>query len=146
MERRALASAIKASASWKNSARGSQRFQTLLLGRAAKRKASTVASRTTISRLGLARPVRRASGGSRRTSPFIPSPRFRCSKTKAIVLYEASAINRYLERKFPTPALVPRDAQGAALTEQWISAADSYFVPHAAPVIVASAPNPTRQA
>ena len=55
---------------------------------------------------------------------------------EGFVLYEASAINRYLERKFPTPALVPHDAQGAALTDQWLSAADSYFVPHVAPVIV----------
>ena len=55
---------------------------------------------------------------------------------EGFVLYEASAINRYLERKFPTPALVPSDAQGAALTNQWISAAESYFVPHVAPVIV----------
>jgi glutathione S-transferase len=52
------------------------------------------------------------------------------------VLYETTAINRYLERKFPTPALLPSDAQGAALTNQWLSAADSYFVPHVAPVIV----------
>ena len=55
---------------------------------------------------------------------------------EGFVLYEASAINRYLERTFPTPALVPGDARGAALTDQWISAADSYFVPHVAPVII----------
>ena len=55
---------------------------------------------------------------------------------EGFVIYEASAINRYLERKLPTPALVPRDAQGAALTDQWISSIDSYFVPHVAPVIV----------
>jgi glutathione S-transferase len=55
---------------------------------------------------------------------------------EGFVLYEASAINRYLERKFPTPRLVPRTPQGAALTDQWISAADCYFVPHAAPLLV----------
>jgi len=55
---------------------------------------------------------------------------------EGFILYEASAINRYLERKFPAPALVPSDPQGAALTNQWISAIDYYFVPHAAPVIV----------
>jgi glutathione S-transferase len=55
---------------------------------------------------------------------------------EGFILYETSAINRYLERKFPTPALVPSKPEGAALTNQWISAADSYFVPHVAPVII----------
>jgi glutathione S-transferase len=55
---------------------------------------------------------------------------------EGFVLYEAAAINRYLERKFPTPELTPSDRRGAALTDQWISAADCYFAPHAGPVIV----------
>jgi glutathione S-transferase len=52
------------------------------------------------------------------------------------VVYEVDAINRYLEQRFPSPALVPADARAAALMTQWISAADSYFVPHAGPLIV----------
>ena len=55
---------------------------------------------------------------------------------EGFVLYETSAINRYLEQKFPTPALVPDDPRGAALTNQWIGAAESYFVPHVAPLII----------
>jgi len=55
---------------------------------------------------------------------------------EGFILYEAAAINRYLERKFPTPALVPSDPRGAALTDQWISAVDCYFAPHVGSVIV----------
>lgn len=55
---------------------------------------------------------------------------------EGFVLYETSAINRYLERKFPTPALVPDDPRSAALTNQWIGVVEAYFVPHVAPVIV----------
>jgi glutathione S-transferase len=57
---------------------------------------------------------------------------------QGFVVYESAAINHYLERKFPTPALVPSDPRSAALCEQWRSAIDAYFVPHAAPVIVES--------
>jgi len=52
------------------------------------------------------------------------------------ILYESVAINRYLERKFPTPPLVPVEERAAARMTQWISVADSYFVPHAGPLIV----------
>jgi len=55
---------------------------------------------------------------------------------EGFVVYEASAINRYLERKYPTPALLPRDPQSAALADQWISTADCYFAPHVDPVII----------
>jgi glutathione S-transferase len=55
---------------------------------------------------------------------------------EGFVLYEAAAINRYLERKFPSPPLVPSDPRGAALTDQWISASDCYFGPNVGPVIV----------
>lgn len=55
---------------------------------------------------------------------------------EGFVLYESSAINRYLERKFPTPPLVPSDPRGAALVDQWLSATDAYFSPQAGPLIV----------
>ncbi|HEY3497763.1 MAG TPA: glutathione S-transferase N-terminal domain-containing protein [Polyangiaceae bacterium] len=55
---------------------------------------------------------------------------------EGFVLYESGAINRYLERKFPSPALVPSDARGAALVDQWISACDAYFSPQAGPLLV----------
>jgi glutathione S-transferase len=52
------------------------------------------------------------------------------------VLYESGAINRYLERKFPTPALVPTDDSGRALVDQWLSVWDSYFSPPAGALIL----------
>lgn len=52
------------------------------------------------------------------------------------LLYESAAISRYLDRKFPLPALVPSDERGAALVSQWLSACDSYFAPHAGPLIL----------
>lgn len=55
---------------------------------------------------------------------------------EGFVLYESSAITRYLEQKFPTPALVPSDARGVALTNQWIGALEAYFVPHVVPLII----------
>ena len=55
---------------------------------------------------------------------------------ESFVLYESAAIDRYLERKFPSPALVPSDPRGSALVDQWLSACDAYFVPHIAPVVI----------
>jgi len=52
------------------------------------------------------------------------------------VLYESGAINRYLERKFPLPALVPADERGAALVNQWLCVCDAYLGPHAGPLLV----------
>jgi glutathione S-transferase len=55
---------------------------------------------------------------------------------EGFVLYESGAINRYLDRKLAGPSLMPRDDSEAARVDQWISVADSYFVPHAMPVII----------
>jgi glutathione S-transferase len=52
------------------------------------------------------------------------------------VLYEVDAINRYLDRKLPGSALVPAGERSAARMTQWISAGDSYFVPHAGVFLV----------
>jgi len=52
------------------------------------------------------------------------------------VLYESDAINRYLDRKFPSPALVPADERGAARVSQWLSAGACYFAPLAGPLVV----------
>jgi glutathione S-transferase len=54
------------------------------------------------------------------------------------VLCETRAINRYLDCTLAGPALTPEDARGAARVDQWINVADSYFVPHAHPLIVES--------
>lgn len=55
---------------------------------------------------------------------------------EGFLLYESVAINRYLEQKFPRSALIPTDERGAALVSQWLSVCDSYFAPHAGPLIV----------
>jgi glutathione S-transferase len=53
------------------------------------------------------------------------------------VLYETRAINAYLDRRLAAGArLVPADERGAARVDQWINVADSYFSPHAHPLIV----------
>jgi glutathione S-transferase len=52
------------------------------------------------------------------------------------VLYETRAINRYLDEKLGGARLTPADPKASALVDQWTNAADSYFIPHAASVIV----------
>jgi glutathione S-transferase len=52
------------------------------------------------------------------------------------VLYESRAIAAYLDATLSGPALTPSDARSRARMDQWISAADSYFVPLAGPMIV----------
>jgi glutathione S-transferase len=46
------------------------------------------------------------------------------------VLYESRAILRYLEARFPEPALVPRAAREVARMDQWLSVDQSYVAPH----------------
>lgn len=52
------------------------------------------------------------------------------------ILYEARAINRYLDRKLTGPSLTPAGDKEAARVDQWINVADSYFIPHARGLIV----------
>jgi glutathione S-transferase len=52
------------------------------------------------------------------------------------VLYETGAINRYVAKKLAGPSLLGRDEREGALIDQWISVADSYFAPHAQPLLV----------
>ncbi|MET0591260.1 MAG: glutathione S-transferase N-terminal domain-containing protein [Polyangiaceae bacterium] len=52
------------------------------------------------------------------------------------VLYETRAINRYLDKKLGGAPLTPSDDRGAARVDQWVNVADSYFIPHAHPLIV----------
>jgi glutathione S-transferase len=54
------------------------------------------------------------------------------------VLYETRAINQYLDRKLPGPALVPQDEREAARMDQWIGVAEAYFVPHVHALLVES--------
>jgi glutathione S-transferase len=44
-------------------------------------------------------------------------------------LFESKAICSYIDRAFDGPALVPADAKGAALTEQWVSCVNTIIDP-----------------
>ena len=55
---------------------------------------------------------------------------------EGFLLYETSAIMRYLDRKLPGPSLVPADDRSAARVDQWIAVAEAYFIPHAHPLVV----------
>lgn len=44
-------------------------------------------------------------------------------------LFESKAICSYIDRAFDGPALMPADAKGAALTEQWISCVNTLIDP-----------------
>jgi glutathione S-transferase len=52
------------------------------------------------------------------------------------VLYETRAINRYLDKRLDGPALTPEGERGVARVDQWINVAESYFIPHAHPLLV----------
>jgi glutathione S-transferase len=52
------------------------------------------------------------------------------------VLYEARAINEYIDRKVRPAKLVPDDVRDLARMHQWTNVADAYFVPHAGPFVV----------
>jgi glutathione S-transferase len=52
------------------------------------------------------------------------------------VLYETRAINRYLDSKLGGNTLTPVALREVARLDQWINIADSYFIPHAHPLIV----------
>jgi glutathione S-transferase len=52
------------------------------------------------------------------------------------VLYETRAINAYLDRKLSGPSLSPSQPREIALLDQFTNVAESYFVPHAMPVIM----------
>jgi glutathione S-transferase len=58
--------------------------------------------------------------------PFAKMPAMRHGE---VVLYETSAIARYLDLAFAGPPLVPAEALGAARMEQWISAINAYYYP-----------------
>lgn len=68
----------------------------------------------------------------------------------AVALFESKAIATYLDLAFEGPRLIPPDAQGAALTEQWVSfintAVDptlirTYLIAHAASRMVDGKPD-----
>jgi glutathione S-transferase len=52
------------------------------------------------------------------------------------VLYEARAINAYLDARLPGPRLLPAADRERARVDQWTNVADAYFIPHAHALIV----------
>ena len=60
----------------------------------------------------------------RKLHPFNKIP---AAKHGDFVLYESAAINRYVDRAFPGPALQPADAKALALQDQWVSAIGDYL-------------------
>lgn len=53
-----------------------------------------------------------------------------------VVVYETTAILRYLDRTLDGPALTPSTAVASARAEQWISVAASYFTPLVHPLLI----------
>lgn len=69
-------------------------------------------------------PVEFGSDAHKAISPFAKIP---VMKHNDFILYETSAICRYIDETFDGPALQPGDAKGRALMEQWNSAIVDYF-------------------
>jgi glutathione S-transferase len=69
-------------------------------------------------------PVELAGDAHRALHPWAKVPILEHS---GLVLYETSAIVRYVDDRFGGPSLVPGDAAERALMEQWISAYNSYI-------------------
>lgn len=58
-----------------------------------------------------------------------PFRRIPAARHGDVLLYETSAICRYIDLAFDGPPLVPGDAAGAAAMEQWISVVNAYVDP-----------------
>lgn len=71
-------------------------------------------------------PMGFSSEGLPEKHPFRRIPAF---EHGSIALYETSAICRYIDAAFDGPILIPKDATGLALMEQWISVANAYVDP-----------------
>lgn len=50
-----------------------------------------------------------------------PAGQIPCMRHGDITLFESKAIATYIDKAFPGPKLIPDDALGAALVEQWVS-------------------------
>ena len=65
--------------------------------------------------------------------PFLKVP---VLEDGGLVLYESTAIMRYLDRAIDGPALAPESARESARAEQWISVGQSYFAPVVQPLVI----------
>ena len=65
------------------------------------------------------------SESHRALHPFAKMP---ILKHEDFVLYETSAITRYIDQVFDGPALQPSDARACARMSQWISAHNHYYI------------------
>ncbi|MCG8491322.1 MAG: glutathione S-transferase family protein [Sneathiellales bacterium] len=59
-----------------------------------------------------------------------PFRRVPCLKHDGFILFETSAISRYINSLFPDPDFVLQDGKALARMEQVLSIIDSYFYPH----------------
>jgi len=50
-----------------------------------------------------------------------PAGQVPCMRHGEVALFESKAIATYIDKAFPGPKLIPEDAVGAALCEQWVS-------------------------
>jgi glutathione S-transferase len=50
-----------------------------------------------------------------------PAGQIPCMRHGDVALFESKAIATYIDKAFPGPKLIPDDALGAALVEQWVS-------------------------
>lgn len=50
-----------------------------------------------------------------------PAGQIPCMRHGDVTLFESKAIATYIDKAFPGPKLIPDDALGAALVEQWVS-------------------------
>ena len=71
-------------------------------------------------------PIEFGSTEHRALHPFAKIP---AASHGELVLYETSAIARYVDEAFEGPALQPSDAAARARMNQWISAVNDYYYP-----------------
>jgi len=69
-------------------------------------------------------PIEFGSPAHRRLHPFVRMPAMRHG---ALLLYETSAIARYVDEAFDGPALQPSEPRQRARMNQWISAVNDYY-------------------
>jgi glutathione S-transferase len=78
---------------------------------------------------GVAYSLTAASPNTPRVNALHPFGKIPVMRHGNFTLFESKAIAAYIDLKFEGPALVPHDAQSAALVEQWISAINTSVFP-----------------
>lgn len=76
---------------------------------------------------GVAYDLEPVAPGSETIGALHPFGKIPAMRHGDFVLYETTAICRYVDGAFPGPALQPADIRDRAVMEQWISAVNDYF-------------------